>query len=94
MIADAYAVEFAEDTASVIWGECPIPGTQAYNSIKNSVTVWRFTFHNVPSLPEALVQGKERMYLKHFFDRLAQNPNAISAYDSDVYTNAFPMPGA
>lgn len=47
----------------------------------------------VPDLPELLVAGKEKMYLKHFFDRFARNANAISAYDLEVYANAYAMPG-
>lgn len=94
MIAHAYAMQYPNDTASIIWGECPIPGSPSFNEMKNDLSVWHFSFQNVPDLPEALVQGKERMYLKHFFDRLAQNPNAISNYDLDIYTDAYSAAGA
>ena len=94
MVAHAYAVQYPEGTASVCWGECPLPGTQVYHEAKNTVMMWHFTFHCVPDLAEALVAGKERIYLKHFYDRLAQNPSAISTHDLDVYTTAFAQPGA
>ncbi|CAK4031801.1 alpha beta-hydrolase [Lecanosticta acicola] len=94
MIAHAYAMQFPQDTTSVAWGECPLPGTAFYDETKHTLPLWHFTFHNVPDLPEALVTGRERIYLKHFFDRLAQNSNAISPHDLDVYTNAYSAPGA
>ncbi len=94
MIAHAFAVQFPDSTASIAWGECPMPGTKSYHAIKHSMLVWHFTFHNVPDLPELLVAGKEKTYLKHFYDRLAQNPSAIGPADLDVYATAYAMPGA
>lgn len=61
MIAHAYAARFPEDTASVIWGECPLPGTGAYERGKNGAEVWHFTFHWQGDLPEALTVGRERL---------------------------------
>ncbi|KAK5737790.1 hypothetical protein LTR17_006438 [Elasticomyces elasticus] len=94
MIAHAYAVQYPENTTSVCWGECPLPGTNVYHEAKNTTMMWHFTFHSVPDLPELLVAGRERIYLKHFFDRLAQNPSAISTHDLDVYATAYAQPGA
>lgn len=94
MVAHAYASRFAADTASVTWGECPLPGTQAYDDFKHSPGVWHFTFHWQIDLPELLVQGKERIYLKHFYDRLSCNPTAITKEDLDVYEHVFSQPGA
>lgn len=94
MIVHAYATLYPEATASVTWGECPLPGSTFYHNTKNSPLVWHFTFHAVPDLPEALVQGREKIYLKHFFERLGQNPAAISNHDLDVYATAYAQPGA
>jgi pimeloyl-ACP methyl ester carboxylesterase len=94
MIAHSYAAQFPEEVASIAQGENPLPGTQGYHSTKNDLKVWHFTFHAVPDLPETLIQGRERIYLKHFFDRLAQNPDAISSHDLDVYATAYAQPGA
>jgi pimeloyl-ACP methyl ester carboxylesterase len=94
MIAHSYAVQFPEGTASVTWGECPLPGTKMYHESKNSLALWHFTFHAVPDLPELLIQGKEKQYIKHFNDRLTQNPAAISIHDLDVYALAYSGAGA
>ena len=95
MIAHAYAFLFPQDTLSVSWGECPLPGSQPYESgFKHSPGMWHFTFHQQLDLPEALVYGRERIYLKHFYDRLCVNPVAITDQDLDVYVSSFAQPGA
>ena len=48
----------------------------------------------MPDLPEALVTGRERLYIKHFEDRLTNNPAATSPHDLEVYTLAYSQPGA
>ena len=94
MVSHAYAMQFPDDTASICWGEAPLPGSQAYHNRKHSMGGWHYTFHSVPDLPELLVAGKEHIYLKHFYDRLSQNPTAISTEDIDVYAAAYSQPGA
>ncbi len=39
---------------------------------------WWVLFHQTPDLPEALVQGKEMMYLSWFYHNFAYNPAAIT----------------
>ena len=93
MIAHAYAFQYPDETASVAWGECPLLGSDMYYERKHSMGGWHYTFHNVPDLPELLVAGRERIYLKHFYDRLSQNPEAISNDDLGVYAQAYSQPG-
>lgn len=94
MIAHAYPNLFPEDVASLTYGECPVPGTSIYDEYKHAPGLWHFSFHSVPDLPELLVSGHEKQYLKHFFDRLAQNPAAFSEADLDFYTTLYSAPGA
>lgn len=97
MIAHAYATRFAKDTASVGWGECPLPGTSAYDrSIKENAHggLWHFVFHWQTDLPEALTQGRERIYIKSFYERLCHNATAITPADVDHYATMFEQPGA
>ena len=94
MIAFAYVSRYPEDVASVIWGECPLPGTSFYEEIKGSADVFHFVFHQVPDLPEFLIVGKEREYLKHFFDKISYNSAAIAPADLEQYALAYSQPGA
>ncbi|KAF2236662.1 alpha/beta hydrolase fold protein-like protein [Viridothelium virens] len=95
MIAHAYALHHASDTKSVMWGECPLPGADPYESgFKYSPGMWHFTFQQQLDLPEALVYGREKIYLKHFYDRLCVNPAGITSRDLEHYATNFAMPGA
>ena len=55
---------------------------------------WWFSFHQVPNLPETLVQGKEREYLSWFYKGIAYNPNAITQADIDEFVSKYSAPGA
>ncbi|KAL8715914.1 MAG: hypothetical protein Q9220_000581 [cf. Caloplaca sp. 1 TL-2023] len=94
MIAHAYAHLFPDTVASLIWGECPLPGTTIYDEYKHTPALWHFNFHSVPDLPELLVTGHEKQYLKHFYDRLSQNPSAFTEADLDFYATLYSAPGA
>lgn len=94
MIAHAYAAQFPEHVASVIWGECPLPGSKVYDETKHTPTLWHFDFQSQTDMAETLVSGKEKIYLKHFYDRLGQNPQAFLNEDLDFYTSQYAMPGA
>lgn len=94
MIAYAYASRYANDVASVIWGECPLPGTSSYEEVKATPALFHFVFHQIRDLPETLIAGKEREYLTHFYNKLAYNSAGIAKEDVDIYTLAFSQPGA
>ncbi|KAJ9495123.1 hypothetical protein H2202_009373 [Exophiala xenobiotica] len=95
MVAHAYVCQFPDDVASVIWGECPLPGSTFYEETKHSRPLWHFDFqsHN-PDIAAALVHGKERIYLKHFYDRLTQNQTVFTQDVVDFYVMQFSQPDA
>lgn len=96
MIAAAMAARWPERVQSVVWGECPLPGTQKYfrDKVDSPVHFFHWIFHAVPDVPEALVAGKERMYVSHFLQKLTYNIGAFSESDLDYYGNAYAQPGA
>ncbi|MGE7417677.1 alpha/beta fold hydrolase [Methylobacterium tarhaniae] len=55
---------------------------------------WFFLFHLVPDLPEALIAGREDLWLRHFFSDWCFNPHAISGADFEAYVAAYRAPGA
>jgi len=63
MVAHAYVAQFPDSVASIIWGECPLPGTTVYETKKHGNTLWHFDFQAQSDLAETLVSGKERIYL-------------------------------
>jgi len=91
MVATAYAFRYRDATRALGYGEASQPGTSFYERVKSSPTEWHFSFHKVLDLPEALVAGRERLYLQYFFDRHAARPTAV---DTDAYVRAYEQPGA
>ncbi|ACB94615.1 alpha/beta fold hydrolase [Beijerinckia indica] len=55
---------------------------------------WFFFFHLVPDLPEALIAGREDLWLRHFFSDWCYNPHTISGEAFDTYVQAYRRPGA
>ena len=100
MVAYAYAGSYAADVSRLVLAEAPLPGTSVYDrmvatSQLATATMWHFFFHNAgDNLSEALTAGRERLYLQHFFDRLAFDPAAIGPADLDHYEASFARAGA
>ena len=55
--------------------------------------LFHLSFHAQPDIAVALVSGRERTYLTHFY-RDCYNPGAFSLEDIDEYVAAFSAPGA
>ncbi len=55
---------------------------------------WFFLFHLVPDLPEALIAGREHIWLRHFFSDWCFDPMAISGESFETYVKAYQAPGA
>lgn len=46
---------------------------------------WHFAFHMIPDLPEALIVGRERLYIEWFLKRKTACPDVFSDRDIDEY---------
>lgn len=55
---------------------------------------WFFYFQQVQHLPEALVAGREELFLRHFFDSWSYAPGAIGDEAVAEYVRAYARPGA
>lgn len=96
MIAWAVAARHPERLLTVNWGECPLPGTTAHTQdrTERAIDKFHFIFHCVPDLPEALIAGREDIYLNYFYNKFASNTGAIGPEDVDTYVRAYSQPGA
>jgi pimeloyl-ACP methyl ester carboxylesterase len=78
--------------------EMALPGVgvmeQAMTPQPQGNFLWHMGFQSVPDLPELLIAGKEKPYLRWFFEHFAYDPDAITAADLDVYTDAITGVGA
>ena len=55
---------------------------------------WFFIFNNVPDLPEALITGREEIWLRFIFSSWCYNPELFTAEELGVYVHAYSQPGA
>ncbi|KAE8143811.1 Alpha/Beta hydrolase protein [Aspergillus pseudotamarii] len=95
MIAHAYASQYPEYVASIVWGECPLPGTSTYDENLKMPEQFHFMFHRAPDdLALYLVSGKERAYIKYFLSKQTCNAQAILPADLEYYTLQYSKPGA
>ncbi|HJU27920.1 MAG TPA: alpha/beta hydrolase [Candidatus Binataceae bacterium] len=95
-VAYAYACAHPDDVRKLVILDVTIPG-EAWENIRQVNRrggIWHLAFHNVRDLPEALVAGRERVYLSWFYRSAAYNPTAISEADIDEYARCYSAPGA
>jgi haloacetate dehalogenase len=55
---------------------------------------WFFIFNNVPDLPEALISGREEIWLRYIFSSWCYNPQLFSGEEIAEYVRAYSQPGA
>lgn len=92
MVAYAYAAQFPAETERLVLMDAFLPGVGDWEAIYNNPAIWHFRF-NGPT-PEALVAGRERIYLDHFWnDQAADTAHSMSEADRQAYTEAYARPG-
>jgi pimeloyl-ACP methyl ester carboxylesterase len=57
--------------------------------VKANPQIWHFGFHQTLNLPEKLLAGRQLVYFRHFFDRLALNTKAITDAEVRHYARAY-----
>ena len=88
-VAYSYAAAHPSEVKKLVVMELTIPGFAP----TGRMPLWWAVFHQTPDVPEALVQGKEMMYLSWFFHNLAYNPTAITQADINEYVGHYSAPG-
>jgi haloacetate dehalogenase len=63
-------------------------------SKEQSAERWYFFFHQIDGLSEALVDGREGIYLEHFYRHWSHRADWLSSDDLATYARAYAEPGA
>jgi pimeloyl-ACP methyl ester carboxylesterase len=90
--AYAIAAEHPEAIEKLVIIDVTIPGDGG--DFSQGGKRWHHQFHITPDLPEALTQGRERIYLQWFYQTFAYYPGAISESDIDEFARTYSQPGA
>ncbi len=64
-----------------------------FTTLNPQQSLWHFGFHFVRDLPEALIAGRERLYLSWFYRYGAYNPAAFDEADIDEYVRCYEAAG-
>jgi pimeloyl-ACP methyl ester carboxylesterase len=93
-----YAAKSPDQVRALGIVEMALPGVgvmeQAMAPAPQGNYLWHMGFQSVPDLPELLIAGKERPYLRWFFEHFAYDPSAITDADLDEYVSAITQVGA
>src|SRR5215208_3945753 len=81
--AYSYAAAHPNNVSKLVFMDFPFPGFLPPEFGENGP--WWFAFYQVPDLPEALLEGKEREYISWFMKGLAYNPSAFTEEAIDVF---------
>ncbi len=92
MVAYAYAAQFPSEVEKLVLMDAFLPGVDGWEAIYNHPGLWHFRF-NGPT-PEALVEGRERIYFEHYWnDFAADKTRSIPDAIREVYAAAYARPG-
>ena len=93
MVAYAYAAQYPSEVTRLVLMDAFIPGVGDTTNLFLLRDLWHFHFYG--PTPLALVTGRERTYLEHFWNDFAADPkHSVSESDRRFYANAYAQPGA
>lgn len=91
MVAYAYAVQFPSEVQSIALIDSFLPGVGEWTRVWQLRDQWHIHFYG--KTPLALVQGRERIYLEHFWNDLAaDSAKSIPEADRKVYVAEYARP--
>jgi pimeloyl-ACP methyl ester carboxylesterase len=92
MVAYAYAAQYPGEVDRLVLMEAFLPGVGDWNNVFLLRDLWHFHFYG--KTPLALVTGRERIYLEHFWNDFAANPaKSVSEVDRRFYVSEYAQPG-
>jgi len=94
MVGYALAAQFRAEVEKLVIIDMPLPGIDPWDKMQGAPALWHFGFHAQRDLAEALIAGRERLYLESFVRTRAWNPAAVSDSEIDAYARLMAQPGA
>ena len=92
MVAYAFAAQYPSEVDRLVLMEAFLPGVGDWSTVFLLRDLWHFHFYG--KTPLALVTGRERIYLDHFWNDFAADPQkSVPEKDREFYTKAYAQPG-
>jgi pimeloyl-ACP methyl ester carboxylesterase len=93
MVAYAYAAQYPAEVERIALMDAFLPGVGEWKTVWLLRDLWHFHFYG--ETPLKLVDGRERIYLEHFWNDFAADPkHSVSEGDRQFYAAAYAQPGA
>jgi len=92
-VSYALAAAHAQAVTKLAILDVAIPGDGSAN-ISQGGKRWHHAFHQTPDLPEALIAGREALYLGWFYENYGARPDAIAPEAVAEYLRTYSQPGA
>lgn len=97
-VAWPYAMRYSQQVVKLALLDAGIPGITMPDALPvtpdKAWKTWHFAFHLLPDLPEALIRGREDIYLEWFLRRKAASPMVFSDEDIAEYVRLMRQSGA
>lgn len=93
-VAYAVAARAPERVRALAVVDVTIPGDGRAAGTSQGGRRWHHAFHMTPDLPEALIAGREDVYLGWFYDTFGARADAIDADTRTEYLRTYRQPGA
>ncbi|HEX5356513.1 MAG TPA: alpha/beta fold hydrolase [Aquabacterium sp.] len=90
-VAYALAAQHRDAVRGMAIFDAPVPGD---GTILTALGRWHFGFHGEADLPEALVAGREDLYLRYMFRKGGARPDAVAEEAQREYLRTYTQPGA
>jgi pimeloyl-ACP methyl ester carboxylesterase len=71
-----------------------VPGVFPWELATRDPSMWHFHFNAMPTLPEALVIGRERLFFDHWYDNLSGDGSRITEQSRQEHVRAYQTEGA
>jgi pimeloyl-ACP methyl ester carboxylesterase len=96
MVAYAYAAAHPQEVRRLAVAEAALPGLglEALLDAATYPQFWHVGFFAAPGVAEALVTGREQMFVSYFVRHLAYDAYAVTDADLDEYARRLAAPGA
>jgi pimeloyl-ACP methyl ester carboxylesterase len=92
MVAYAYAAQYPSEVDRIALMDAFLPGVGDWTHVWLLRDLWHFHFYG--KTPLALVSGRERIYLEHFWNDFAADPKkSVPEKDRVFYAKAYAKPG-
>jgi pimeloyl-ACP methyl ester carboxylesterase len=92
MVAYAFAAQYPSEVDRIVLMDAFLPGVGQWRDVWLMRDLWHFHFYG--KTPLALVHGRERIYLEHFWNDFAANPkHSVPERDRRLYAKAYARPG-